>query len=154
MLRKNVWIGLLFLVVFLPSTLLAQGMMMHGKWWHDKTIMNELELTDVERQVLDEKYTESRRKLIDLKSEIEKHRFELELLLGAEDLDKQMIMERYDSLELSRSKLSKQRFAMLMEVRETIGAERFQELKTMHRYRDRKDVKRFLRHRSSYRDWD
>ena len=154
MLRKKVWIGLIFLVVFMPSTLLARGMMMHGKWWHNKSILAELELTDTERQVLDEKYTENRRKMIELKSEIEKHRFELELLLGAQDLDKQMIMERYDSLEQTRTKLSKQRFAMLMEVRETIGAERFQELKAMHRDRDRKDVKRFLRHRSSYRDLD
>ena len=58
MLSRKVWIGLIFLVVFLPSTLLAQGMMMNGKWWHNKSILTELELTDAERQVLDEKYTD------------------------------------------------------------------------------------------------
>ena len=44
MLRKKAWVGLLFLVVFLPTTIFAQGMM-HGKWWHDKSIVQNLELT-------------------------------------------------------------------------------------------------------------
>ncbi|KPK00423.1 MAG: hypothetical protein AMJ60_01470 [Desulfobacterales bacterium SG8_35] len=156
MLRKNAWIGLLLLVVFLPANLLAQEMM-HGKWWRDKSIIQELGLTDREEKVLEEKYIESRRKMINLKSEIEKHRFELDLLLGAKDMDKQEIMERYDSLEQARAELSKVRFEMLLDVRETIGVERFQDLKFMHRDRDRRDrdrkeTKRSRRDRYSYRD--
>jgi hypothetical protein len=69
-------------------------------------------------------------------------------------MDKEKIMARYESLEQTRTKLSKLRFEMLMDVRETIGAERFQELKSMHRDRDRKEIKRFMRDRSSYRDRD
>ena len=88
MLRKSVWIGLLLLVVFLPSTLLARGMM-HGKWWNDKSIVKELNLTDSEKKEIDEKYTESRRKMIELKYEIQKQRFELDILLGTQDADKQ-----------------------------------------------------------------
>ena len=154
--RKSAWIGLLFLVVFLPATLGAQEMM-HGKWWRDKTIIKELGLTDSEEKVLEEKYIESRRKMIELKSEIEKHRFELDLLLGAQDMDKQEIMGRYDSLEQARAKLSKVRFEMLMDIRETIGVERFQDLKFMHRDRDRRDRDRKDRRRSpqdrySYKD--
>jgi hypothetical protein len=141
MLIKNAWIGLLFLVVFLPSTLVAQEMM-PGKWWHDESIIDKLDLTGREKQELDRKYIDSRRKMIDLKSEIEKHRFELDLLLDTKDMDKEKIIKRYDSLEQVRKELSKERFEMLMEVRETIGADRFQELKSMHRNRHRKDVKK------------
>jgi len=141
MLRKSAWTGLLFLVVFLPSTLLAQEKM-QGKWWNDKSIVKELELSDIEKKELDEKSTVSRRKMIDLKYEIEKQRFELDLLLSTNDADKQEIMERFNSLEQAKNKRSKSRFEMLMEVRETIGAERFQELKSMHRGRDRKSAKR------------
>jgi Spy/CpxP family protein refolding chaperone len=153
MLRKSVWSGLLLLVVFLPSTLLGQGML-HGKWWHDKSIVDELELTDSEKQDLDEKYIDGRRKMIDLKSEIEKQRFELDLLLGTRGIDKQKIMERFESLEQARSELSRTRFEMIMGVREIIGAERFQELKSMHRDRDRKDAKRFSKDRSYYKERD
>ena len=131
MLRKITWGCILSLLVFIPSILAAQDMV-PGKWWHDKAIINELNLTVEERAKLDEKYTESRRRMISLKGEVEKHRFELELLLDAEDIDKQKIMERYDSLERARTELSKQRFEMLVNVRETIGAERFQNLKFVH----------------------
>ena len=61
MLRKSACTGLLLLVVFLPSTLLARGVM-HGKWWHDKSIVQGLELTDIEKKEIDEKSTVSRRK--------------------------------------------------------------------------------------------
>jgi len=153
MLKKNITIGILLFVVFMPATLLAQRMM-YGKWWQDKTIINELQLTASEEKLLDEEYTESRRKMIDLKSDIEKHRFELELLLSAQELDKQKIMEQYSSLEQTRMKLSKERFEMLIKVREILGMERFQELKSMHRARDARDKKRFSHDRPYYREQD
>jgi len=156
--RKSAGIGLLFLVIFLPSALWAQEMM-YGKWWRDKAIIQELGLSDSEEKILDEKYIESRRKMIELKSEIEKQRFELDLILGAKDADKHRIMERYKSLEEARAKLSKVRFEMLMDVRETIGVERFQDLQFMHRERgrrdwDRNEMKRSRRDRYSNRDRD
>ena len=158
MLRKNAWIGLLLLLVFLPSTTLAQEMV-HGKWWRNKSIIQELELTANEEKILEDKYVHSRRKMIDLKSEIEKQRFELDLLLGAKDVDKQEIMERYNSLEQARAKLSKVRFEMLMDVRETIGVERFQDLKFMQRdrdrhYRDRNKIKKPRHDKYHSRDKD
>jgi len=151
MLRKSVWSGLMVLVVFLPSSLLAQGIM-HGKWWHDKSIVNELQLSAEEKKELDEKYIESRRKMIDLKSEIEKQRFELDLLLGTSDVDKQTIMSRFDSLEKARANLSKARFEMLMQIRDTLGAERYQDLKFMYQDRDKKGAGRYSRNRSYSRE--
>lgn len=144
MFRKSAWSGLLFLVVFLPATLMAQERM-HGKWWHDKSIVQGLELTDSQQKELDGRYTEGRRRMIDLKYELEKQRFELDLLLGTDDAEKQQILERFDSLEQARNKLSRARFEMLLEVREIIGAERFQELKTVHRDRGRKEAKRYAK---------
>ena len=64
--------------------------------------------------------------MIDLKSQIEKNRFELDLLLGMKVMDREKIMEHYGNLEEARTKLSKQRFEMLLGVRETLGAEQFQ----------------------------
>jgi hypothetical protein len=141
MLRKNAWFVLVLFVVFLPSTLLAQEMM-HGKWWNNSSMAEELKLTDSERKILDEKYTESRRRMIDLKSEVEKERLELDIILDQQDANKDRISERYDSLEKARAKLSKERFGLLIEVREIIGTERFQELKAMHRSRTRNKMDR------------
>ena len=101
MLRKNLLIGLLFILVCLPTTLLAQGMM-YGKWWHEKSVCQSLGLTDAETKVLDEKYNASRRSMIDLKSEVERQRFELDLLLNNPDADKQEIRDRFEKLEQAR----------------------------------------------------
>ncbi len=150
MLRKNAWIALVLFVVFLPSTILAQEMM-HGKWWNNKSLAEELQLTDSERKVLDGKYTESRRKMIDLKSEVEKERLELDIVLDKQDANKGQIVERYDSLEKAREKLSKERFGLLIEVREIIGVERFQLLKEMHRSKTRNKKDRRSKDRSSFR---
>ncbi len=151
MLRKNAWFVLVLFVVFLPSTLLAQGMM-HGKWWNNSEVADELKLTDSERKILEEKYTDGRRKMIDLKSEVEKERLELDIVLENQDASKSQIVERYDNLENARKKLSKERFGLLIEVREVIGAERFQSLKEMHRSRTRDKMDRRSKDRSSYRE--
>jgi Spy/CpxP family protein refolding chaperone len=151
MLRKNAWFVLVFFVVFLPSTLLAQKMM-HGKWWNNSEVADELKLTDSERKILEEKYTDGRRKMIDLKSEVEKERLELDIVLENPDASKSQIVERYDNLENARKKLSKERFGLLIEVREVIGAERFQSLKEMHRSRTRDKMDRRSKDRSSYRE--
>ena len=150
MLRKKAWFVLVLLVAFLPSTLLAQEMR-HGKWWNNRAAAEELQLTDGERKILEEKYTKSRRKMIDLKSEVEKERLELDIVLDKRDTNKGQIIERYDRLEKARAKLSKERFGLLIEVREIIGVERFQELKEMHRSKTRNKMDRHSRDRSSSR---
>lgn len=151
MLRKNAWFVLVLFVVFLPSTLLAQKMM-HGKWWNNSEVADELKLTDGERKILEEKYTDGRRKMIDLKSEVEKERLELDIVLENPDASKSQIVERYDNLENARKKLSKERFGLLIEVREVIGAERFQSLKEMHRSRTRDKMDRRSKDWSDYRE--
>jgi Heavy-metal resistance len=156
MLRKNLLIGLLFSLVFLPSTLMAQGMM-YGKWWHEKSVCQELGLSDEETKILDEKYNAGRRSMIDLKSEVERQRFELDLLLNTPDAEKQEIRDRYEKLEQARTKLSRERFEMFMTIRDTIGAERFQELKLMRRDRGGRNNKRspqggYYRERGGFRN--
>lgn len=152
MTRKYVLSGLLFLLLILPAAVMAKGMM-HGKWWHAKAIKQELGLSENEIRILDEKYIESRRKMIDLKNDVEKQRFELDLLLSEQYLDRDKIMAQYENLEQARARLSRERFEMFMAIRETLGAERFQELKLMRRDRYSRDRKEFSSGRN-YRDRD
>ena len=150
MLRKKAWFVLVMLAVLLPSTLLAQEMM-HGKWWNNSAVADEVKLTDTERERLDAKYTESRRNMIDLKSEVEKERLELDIIIDKQDANKDQITERYNSLDKAREKLSKERFGMLLEMREIIGAERFQTLKEIHRNKKQGRKDRHSRDKSSRR---
>ena len=136
MLRTKAWFALLLLVIFLPATIMAQEMM-HGKWWNNSSIADELKLTKSEKKRLDEKYIEGRRKMIDLKSAVEKERLELDFALERQDTDKTRIKDHYDRLEKARTELSKARFGLLIEMRDIIGIDRFQTLKQMHRSRTR-----------------
>jgi len=136
MLRTKAWFVLLLLVVFLPAPLMAQEMM-HGKWWNNSSMADELKLTDSEKKRLDEKYIEGRRKMIHLKSAVEKERLELDFALDEQDTNKARINEHYDRLEKARTELSKTRFGLLIEMRDIIGVKRFQTLKEMHRSRNR-----------------
>src|SRR5210317_1604334 len=101
MLRKKAWFVLVMLAVLMPSTLLAQEMM-HGKWWNNSAVADEIELTDTETERLEAKYTESRRKMIDLKSEVERERLELDIILDKKEANKDQITERYNNLEKAR----------------------------------------------------
>ena len=150
MLRTKAWFALLLLVVFLPATIMAQEMM-HGKWWNDSSMAEKLHLTDSEKNRLDEKYIEGRRKMIDLKSTVEKERLELDFALDNQDENKAQINEHYDRLEKARTELSKARFGLLIEMRDIIGVERFQTLKEMHRGRSRNKGDMPFKDRSSRR---
>jgi Spy/CpxP family protein refolding chaperone len=150
MMKKNMWFILLAISVFLPSALMAQEMM-HGKWWMNKTLTDELQLSDTERNTLEEKYMESRRKMIDLKSEVEKQQLELDLLLDQPDANKEQIIAQYDLLENARSQLSKERFRLLIEMRDILGTERYQSLREKYRDRTRNRMDRGFKGRRSSR---
>ncbi|MFC1895295.1 Spy/CpxP family protein refolding chaperone [Thermodesulfobacteriota bacterium] len=117
-----------------------------GRWWHDSRVDKRLNLTEEEKGQLDGLFVENRRKLIDLKSALERERFELETVLEDRGADAQQVRERYKSLETARARLSNERFSFLLEVRRIVGPERFQQLSRLyhqaekqkeHRRRDR-----------------
>ena len=135
--------ALLLVLVVLPAFGLAQEMP-YGKWWRIPRVAKQLDLTDEEKAKLDEKFVESRRKLIDLKSNVEREQFELDNLLDGESLDEGTVMDQFKKLEQARTDLSAERFSFLIEVRRVLGFERFHKIKTnrldchtIHRHKNR-----------------
>ena len=75
MLKKNVLTGtVLLIMMILPAIAMAQEMP-SGKWWHSPGMFKQINLSDAEKDKLDEEYGNSRRKLIDLKRNVERERF-------------------------------------------------------------------------------
>jgi len=120
---------LLFILIFFTSTAFGQKMP-SGKWWRSPKASEKLNLSDEEKNQLDEKFLESRRKLIDLKAVVEKERLELDALMDKEPLNERSVMERFKKLEAARANLATERFGFILKVRKIIGFERFQQLKT------------------------
>lgn len=138
MLKKYRLPWVLLPLLLLPGPVPAQEMP-HGKWWNMQRAIQYLSLNDEEKQKLDDAFVRSRRKLIDLRSQLERERFEVENLLDAEPLDEGALMEQLRRLEAARSALSAERFSFLIEVRKILGAERFQRLKSFYqRTRDQR----------------
>jgi Spy/CpxP family protein refolding chaperone len=128
MLNKTVIVFSLLLFYAVPATVMGKDIPA-GKWWQRSGMVSKLKLTEAEKDALDQKYIESRRKMIKLKNVLESENFELEVLLESEPLNESKTIEQHDRLQKARSDLANERFRFILEVRKIIGLDRFQELK-------------------------
>jgi Spy/CpxP family protein refolding chaperone len=133
MLKHLIASCLLLVPVFAPAVV-AQSEP-SGKWWHDPGIQAELKLKDKEIKRLDRLFKNSRRRLIDLKTKVEKAQFEYQNLMEAEPLDEAAVNRQFAKLENARSQLASERSRFLVEVRKILGHNRFQRLKQIYRQR-------------------
>lgn len=111
-----------------------------GKWWQMPQVADKVALNQEERQKLDTMYLQHRRQMIDLHSQVQKERLELEYLLDSSTFDAAACMECFKKLQAAHSNLATERFKFLIQVRELLGLERFQQLKTefrQHRMKER-----------------
>lgn len=132
MLKNRVLAGIVLLALIIAPTIAKAQEMPFGKWWHNASMSKQLNLSQAEKNLLDDAFRESRRKLIDLKSRVEREQFELENLLESPELDQSAVMGQFKRLEQARTDLSAERFRFLLQIRETLGQERFRHIKTFH----------------------
>ena len=132
MLNKVLIAALLTLMSGLLEVVAAQEVP-SGKWWYNKKVVQNLNLTPKEVGQLDRLYENSHRKLIDLKSAVKREQFELDTLLGKEPVDDAKVRKQFKRLEKARTDLANERLGFVIRVREIIGADRFQQLKTSYK---------------------
>ncbi len=107
-----------------------QGMgVPRGQWWKMPQMAAKLNLGDEEKEKLDNMFLEHRRRMIDLRSAMQKERLELERLLDSATLDSAACMERFLKVQEAHRGIAVERFRFLLGVRETLGLDRFQQLK-------------------------
>jgi Spy/CpxP family protein refolding chaperone len=104
-----------------------------GKWWKLPQMAERLDLAAEEKEKLDLMFLEHRRQMIDLRSAKQKERLELEHLLDSTSLDSAACMRRFVNVQEAQKALALERFRFLLGVREILGLDRFQQLKTQVR---------------------
>jgi Spy/CpxP family protein refolding chaperone len=130
---KKICTGAIFMIlVGTPLSTLAQERPA-GKWWQLPQVSKELNLKSDEKKELENLFVENRRKLIELKSDVERARLDLDVLLDRTPLDEDAIKKQYNLLERARESLARERFRFLLEVRRMLGPDRFGTLKGMFR---------------------
>lgn len=140
MLRKTLSVIVMVAMIGMPVIVMGAQNVPHGKWWHNPEVSKQMDLTKEEIGNLDKAYLDNRRNLIDLKSKLEKERLELENLFENEKLNEAEVMKRFGQMENARTRLAAERFRFIVEVRKTIGLERYRTLKTSFD-RSRKQIK-------------
>ena len=130
---RNVF-SVILLAVYLITPVIAAGQdVPGGKWWYNPEIQKNLDLSKKEISKLDKLFAKSRRKLIKLKSEVEHEQFELDQLLGQNKVDDVKVKKQFQKLEKSRNKLANERLDFVIGVRNILGSDRFQQLKSNYR---------------------
>ncbi|MCX5851428.1 MAG: periplasmic heavy metal sensor, partial [Deltaproteobacteria bacterium] len=117
----------MFAVIAVPLYVMAQDMP-RGKWWHGQKAGKEFDLSTQEIEKLDQQYLDNRKKIADLKAQVEKESVEFEQMMEADKLDESAITSQFGKLEAARTALSKERFSFIMDSRKILGAERFKKL--------------------------
>jgi len=130
---KRILIGIMLVfMISLPDFAGGQDIP-SGKWWYNQKVVQNLNLTQSEIHQLDELYVDSHRRLIELKNTVEREQFELDTLLGKKTVDDTKVRQQFNRLESARTDLADERLRFVIRVREIIGADRFQQLKTSYK---------------------
>jgi Spy/CpxP family protein refolding chaperone len=118
-------------VLLVMSPLLAAGQdVPAGKWWYNPKIQKNLNLSQKEVDKLDQLFADSRSRLIKFKSEVESEQFELDQLLSKKTVNDADVKKQFQKLEQARKNLANERLKFVIGVRNILGANRFQELKS------------------------
>jgi Spy/CpxP family protein refolding chaperone len=127
---KNAF-SVILLAIFLIAPLIAAAQdVPTGKWWYNPQIQKNLNLSQNEIGQLDNLFANSRLNLIQLKSEVEREQFELDQLLSKKKVDDAEVKNQFQKLEQARKKLANERLDFVIGVRNILGADRFQQLKS------------------------
>ncbi|MDM8552788.1 hypothetical protein QUF72_22095 [Desulfobacterales bacterium HSG2] len=103
-----------------------------GKWWQMPKMAETLNLSSEEQGKLDKLFVQNRRQLINLKSGLEREKFELELVLDDKNFNETACMNQFKKLQDARANLTAERFRYVIEVRKLLGLDRFQKIKSTY----------------------
>jgi Spy/CpxP family protein refolding chaperone len=126
---KRIVLCLLLSAWFLPLQFAWAVDVPVGRWWRMPRMSDELRLSEEQKNELDRLFAENRRRLIELKSAVDKEQFDLFDLFEKDLFDEAAVKQQFKKLETARARLSGERLDYLMQVRKILGFERFQKLR-------------------------
>jgi len=122
-------------LLLLPVAVLCDQDLPGGKWWRVPRIAESLGLNQDQIQQLDREFVRSRRNMFELKSNMERERFELDNLMEKNNIDEAATMRQLKRFQESRSLLAKEKFKFVIKVRGIIGNKSFKKLKKFYEKR-------------------
>ena len=141
---RRAFLAVLALGVALP--LVAQPQVPDGKWWKRPRVAAEIGLTSEQSDQIEKIFVKSRPRLIDLKADLEKKQFDLQVAMDDRNADRRDIENKLDAVENARKELQKARVLMILDIKEVLKPEQWERLLQMQQ-----EARRRLRERRQSR---
>lgn len=104
-----------------------------GKWWHRPGVKDTLQLTPDQIDKINKIWMEHKKRLIDIKSDIEKAYLDLENMMSKPTTDRQETYKLAERLGQLHSRQIENRIKMGIDIRQELSIEQFEKLKGLRR---------------------
>jgi Spy/CpxP family protein refolding chaperone len=103
----------------------------HGRWWNNPDVAQKLNLTDDQKQAMDQILLAHREKLVDLRGNLEKAELQLEPLMQADQPNEAQVLAQIDAVAQARAELEKANARFLLALRTKLSSDQWKQLQTM-----------------------
>lgn len=104
-----------------------------GRWWHNPKLSQALNLSDEQKQKMDDIFEQARPGLNDLFASLKKQEGQLDPMIGADQPNEDQVLAQIDKIAQARAELEKANARMLFDVRKTLTADQWQKLRALHK---------------------
>ena len=118
---------------FLPDLLAFDTPIGGGKWWYRPTVKDKLQLTPDQMNKINKVWIEHRKRIIDIRSDIEKAYLDLEALMAQPMVDIQEAYKLAERLGQLQARRTEERIRLAIGIRQELSIEQFEELKGLRR---------------------
>jgi Spy/CpxP family protein refolding chaperone len=132
--------------VIVIATLLVSGWLIAsdlelpaGRWWENERLIERIALTSEQRQRINDLVYDHAHRMIDLNASLKRAELELARLVGLPDFAPDPVRAAFADFQRARQALERERFEMLLSVREVLTSEQWIQIQ---------DIRRELRQRT------
>jgi Spy/CpxP family protein refolding chaperone len=98
-------------------------------WWRNSDVAQKLNLTDQQKQQLEQTFNQQRSQLVDLKAALEKEEMKLQDLMNADNVQESQIVAQIDATQAARAKLQRSFAMMALQFRKVLTADQWKQLR-------------------------
>ncbi len=118
------------LVALAAGSATAQGVRLpQGRWWENPRLVRRLGLTERQRERIRTLVYEHAQRMVDLNADVRHAELELERQVSGDAVDPDAARRAFDALVKARTALERERFELLLAVRQVLTPEQWETLK-------------------------
>jgi Spy/CpxP family protein refolding chaperone len=108
------------LAAFLAAPAVRAAGMPDGKWWKNSRVAADLGISPEQSTEIEKIFVRSRSKLIDLRADVEKKQFDLQVAMDDKMADRSAVEKKIEAVENARAALQKTRALMILDMKQVL----------------------------------